>query len=526
MGRLEELKTKLSVFDSANTDLTEENGLELVELAEAAGDDVGVCLGYTALSSWARNAMRNDDVIKYTNKLYEKAKEAGLNWFVCTAAMILCSYYTDLRQESLAIRYCLEGLGIYYKENRNYEISCALQNMANIYVQIDDAKKAEEHFTKSAKYIEAARKNGELTGDRYKAHKFLFDLNYNLHLAKAGKFDKMPESLVQLENICKELKYDYYMVFIKLIYMKYYMHIGDNKQVEKSISELLELKELEICGYEYLDDLCVALDYSIDKDRAVSDKLMQLVFKIAFASDNPGMIVSAYRRAEVLFKSVGHTEEARKHRIDYFKALKRESTAMDTERHMFVESTLESLKLIEKNAKSKKELSELEYKSFYDALTGVGSRYALEKKEKNAFLQATADGTYYSVIIIDLDRFKNYNDTFGHLAGDHCLQKTAEIIKKAAEGHYIGRFGGDEFFIIAEGLAPYAVKDLCIGIQERMASLNLDLHSGLLTPITLSIGFYSAVPKDGETHFDYIDRADDALYRAKNTGRDRIIGNV
>lgn len=165
-------------------------------------------------------------------------------------------------------------------------------------------------------------------------------------------------------------------------------------------------------------------------------------------------------------------------------------------------------------------LEHFEEKSIRDELTGLYNRRHLQAELAHATLQANTTAKPYSVCVIDIDHFKQINDSDGHLAGDNVLQRFAGIARETIrDSDIFGRYGGDEFLQIlpgtdlkgavmhAERLRVYAH---FIDFQKLASRKN----------ITLSIGVAQYSP--GEEITDLVARADSALYRAKQLGRNRV----
>lgn len=151
-----------------------------------------------------------------------------------------------------------------------------------------------------------------------------------------------------------------------------------------------------------------------------------------------------------------------------------------------------------------------------DPLTGVGNRRALEEKldEYTASQQRTR--VIASLIMIDLDHFKNINDVYGHIVGDQVLIKLTEIINSRIRiSDNLYRFGGEEFVIIAVGTTAASAETLAEDLRNMIESANL-----LPETVTVSLGV-AEYQKD-ESGESWIHRSDNALYEAKNLGRNRV----
>ena len=132
--------------------------------------------------------------------------------------------------------------------------------------------------------------------------------------------------------------------------------------------------------------------------------------------------------------------------------------------------------------------------------------------------QVSAEKEYFAVIIIDVDNFKSYNDTYGHLSGNMCLRSIADNMKKEMGACVLGRFGGDEFIVLREGKN----EDIAVFLEKFKSNMNAKFHEyDKKSGISISIG-YALYPKAGNTLQEVIAAADKALYKAKQTGKDKV----
>ena len=162
--------------------------------------------------------------------------------------------------------------------------------------------------------------------------------------------------------------------------------------------------------------------------------------------------------------------------------------------------------------------------SVTDSLTGLYNRRFLKSRLEEELNRSMRQELNLSVLFIDLDFFKNYNDVCGHIAGDKALQKTAEIIKASLrEMDIVARYGGEEFCAVLPGTS----KDEAMIVAERIRTeIETERFSGEsdipLRRLTASIGVAS-FPEDGRTFNDLVHASDVALYQAKAGGRNRTV---
>lgn len=179
--------------------------------------------------------------------------------------------------------------------------------------------------------------------------------------------------------------------------------------------------------------------------------------------------------------------------------------------------------LLHKNTKTSKE--KLYNMAVYDSLTGLYNRYAFLDIAKNIFSLLKRANGVLTVLVIDIDFFKQYNDIYGHLEGDKILTKVASTIKSAVKRStdYVIRYGGDEFLVLLSNTNAKYGKLLAQSICDAIANLNIENKSYKTNmSITVSIGCYSDHPSTDENIDNYIRKADLALYKAKNSGHNCV----
>jgi diguanylate cyclase (GGDEF)-like protein/putative nucleotidyltransferase with HDIG domain len=152
-----------------------------------------------------------------------------------------------------------------------------------------------------------------------------------------------------------------------------------------------------------------------------------------------------------------------------------------------------------------------------DGLTGLHNHRAFHEQLEQEIARSIRFGTVFSIIILDIDLFKVYNDIYGHLAGDKILRKIGELIKSSTRSlDMVFRYGGEEFTVIL----PQASLDATYKIAERIRKTIESKTSSKAMPLTVSLGIASW-PSDAMTREEIIGHADAALYRAKHTGRNQ-----
>ena len=166
--------------------------------------------------------------------------------------------------------------------------------------------------------------------------------------------------------------------------------------------------------------------------------------------------------------------------------------------------------------------SELRKSSYRDSLTGCNNRRKLDEDILAAYSLANRSHEALTVLMLDLDLFKGVNDTYGHAAGDSILLATAEVIRSQLRKHeFLYRYGGEEFVVILPATKASDAIVLAERICTSVANKKMDVGSSSPITVTVSIGIADN-SKASNSIKDIIDLADQALYEAKEAGRNRV----
>lgn len=168
----------------------------------------------------------------------------------------------------------------------------------------------------------------------------------------------------------------------------------------------------------------------------------------------------------------------------------------------------------------------LEQESITDPLTGIFNRRHLDRRLQEEVLRCQRYNLLLAVLLVDIDHFKRVNDTWGHQVGDLVLKHVARLfIEVLRQTDMVARFGGEEFVILLPHTPEAESYRLAERLRKTVESTPLQFMSdGTLAEIRLTISIGSAcLQPDSDSAFDLLERADKAMYRAKNEGRNRVV---
>jgi diguanylate cyclase (GGDEF)-like protein len=172
-----------------------------------------------------------------------------------------------------------------------------------------------------------------------------------------------------------------------------------------------------------------------------------------------------------------------------------------------------------------KENRSLEKLSILDSLTGLYNRRYFDQTLGKEFQRARRNGSVLSLLMVDIDAFKSYNDHYGHPAGDECLKQIAGVFKKIINrsNDLAARYGGEEFAIILPETPLAGALNVAEALREEVMALRINHSVSPVFPVvTISVGVAAMIPQAGDQPGNLVTAADKALYQSKAAGRNRV----
>jgi len=162
--------------------------------------------------------------------------------------------------------------------------------------------------------------------------------------------------------------------------------------------------------------------------------------------------------------------------------------------------------------------------SMLDELTDLPNRRSFEAQLTSEWARSTREKTPISILMIDVDKFKNFNDTHGHIQGDIALQAAARVFSQMLKrpGDFAARWGGEEFLVLLPNTDLTGAQEIAEQIRKNIEIMLIPCYDGSEKRITVSIGVNMRINKQNDTIDEFISGADKALYEAKLKGRNMV----
>ncbi|MEG0805876.1 MAG: tetratricopeptide repeat-containing diguanylate cyclase [Lachnospiraceae bacterium] len=416
----------------------------------------------------------------------------------------------------LALDYYFKGLSFcdfYDLPQSRYYINI---NVGALYMGINDMPNAIESFRSG---VELINRNFDFTH----AEKVTTYVNLTACYIKTGRLEEAEQyfQLAADENIYeKNIMNDIILFCLEAEICNFK---GDVDKRDAIIDKLTELKASKVALLDGFDDLYYYAKMLLNIEKY--DALWNFINEIGRLVDKSKSIYIQRRMVSLklqYYKKIKDTNNYQKESVFYFEL----SELLEREQAEILKNSLNLRVSLEEAQRKRREVEErntiLKQKSEKDALTDMYNRYKLNEVSEAAFQKAYIQGAYLGIEILDIDYFKQYNDNYGHQAGDLVLVKVADCIRSLEEniGVSTARYGGDEFVIIYEGFREKEVRKIVRELQRKISELNIPHeYSPISNRISVSQGVFFKIPKANNKLWDFLYAADLALYQVKDAGR-------
>lgn len=424
-------------------------------------------------------------------------------------------FYSTVGNENGAVDTYLEGLDLCEKQHLEQYYSLFYNNIGSGFQDLREYNKAIEYFLKTEECLKHEKAKKE---ERYQLRLLITYMNLCDAYRAQGEYEKAKEYLSKAEQYFEIPEAQTYKDSFLVSKCHLLWEAGNEEFVRLHLEEIVSGIIANVNTSDYVQDLKSACELLEKMKEYDSWK------RILEAADTYiGSQHSIFFRMMLMefwmdyYQSISDEESFTKACVEHAKLIRKQREVEDKERASALEMKIEL-------AEKEKQRRIAEEESHTDVLTKVNNRHKLQHDMEDMLEDCLAKKQMLGVGLLDIDCFKEINDTYGHLFGDECLTKVAEVISQAVEGKgYAYRYGGDEFVLLFEDGCCSLMEETANQIQLQIEKLALPNEKSKVIPyLTLSQGYASFYPKMDETGRKLLDHADKALYYVKEHGRNGI----
>ena len=494
-------------------------------------------------------------------KVMEYAADTGSQKLAGLGLYYLAEYYWQNDQYEKTLQCLTESIG-YLKNEQMYELLARTYNMmgavsdrknnrmvalSSYYNCLQYAEKYHFYYIQGMaesniaytlvrmRLRQEAIQHYRTAIDSYSKSEKTYQLNYNrincmiecgcCHMYM-GEMEEALRLWNQIEQIIREASESYYSkITLEMYRISCELLQGHEEEALKLAADLLEQLSDRDVFEEIMDELVILAGIlAILPDGKYLEELIRIIDE-KHIEEHYNIFLDLYPFKSELLQKKGLTWEYIDYTRQYFDIYEkyqqenREALINVIE----LQNRLKNVTLDWTNMKASNR--ELESLAMHDELTGLANRTFLHEHFTSRFEHAYEEHELMGVELMDIDFFKEYNDHYGHLAGDQCLKAIAGVLRKQQVPGKIfcARYGGDEFMILYTGMTVEKIRRVAEDILRKVRKLKLPHEcSNCSNYVSVSQGVFVRIPVGNNKEWDFTSRADDLLYKAKSCGRNSI----
>lgn len=405
---------------------------------------------------------------------------------------------------------CLSMAHLHNEKAVEYNVLC---NIGNIHMMLDDY----QHALTMLEISEKMTADGLMIPNNQRS---IVAANLTVCCTHLGLLERAGEYLEEVREFIGPTPDPTDQVMLCILETQYYNRTGETAARDKAIAKLNTLNLRSIDVFDALTELTTHAKLLLEIGELTS--FTTLLPRMEMLAEHPTIKRHCLELRMKYYRLLGDVDSFAKLAMEYADiAQKREIERNRIASH----NLLTRLRLAEEESKRKEaEHSNvvLKERSEHDALTGLNNRFKLNELSEAAFQRTYLSKTPLTVEILDIDCYKQFNDNYGHQAGDDCLVRIAHAIRSMEEFPRVhtARYGGDEFVLIYEEYSLEEAEKMAVLLKEKIHDLNIDhKFSSVSDRVTISQGLIHKVPVAGNKLWDFMYSADMALYIAKAEGK-------
>ncbi|MEG2092773.1 MAG: diguanylate cyclase [Lachnospiraceae bacterium] len=488
---------------------------DLIQFCTENDNKEGLSLGYycTGIVAYLKNDYISAlDIFKSVLPMLERTRDFRR---YATALNLMGQIYSAIGDDNRFMDCYVEGIA-YAQEHNLLDVESEFFNSIGSRYQVMGAHEiAITYFQKALEILELSQENEE----EKNREKILVLLNYALSSACEHK----QERALYLINSARELYtpvYKEHRLALSLTEARIDLMIGRRKEAQLQADHILSIIKQRDITWDFEQYLGESMNFFLNLgELKKADEALQVFEEAAASQENAYWKMCAIEYRIKLSQCQKKKEEKESLYEKFFRCYE-ERRAEEMQRkieNMKLRVALSDAENEQSKIMSKNRL--LESRSEIDSLTGIHNRYSLEKDSRECYQHIR--GKRISLGIIDIDYFKQLNDTYGHAKGDRCLVEVAQILLMAVgEAGKVYRYGGDEFIVVIEEKNALELEKIAENVKYMIEETGIEnKNSAISDYVTLSQGYALCVATDHITRPLLFKKADKELYHIKTNGK-------
>lgn len=462
-----------------------------------------------------------ENLFRYITQAISYLDEAGQWELVARAYNIMGITSVNRGNAPIAMDYYLTGLVYCKKYNLHEEETFINLNLGSLYLINGQQKEAQKYYENAYHYAK------DRTGmDLYHNLMTCIKINLGSCYLLRGMPERAQECIDFVEQQCMPYLYHTEQLYVLCFKARFYHMTGKISMRDACIRELHDKTDENMVIMDAFDDfyefcqLLLELGTEDDTFWDILNILEQLAKNAKIINLQRKIISLKIKYYRIHRDNAGYLQAAGLY-YELTEVMERENRYMITNM-LSVRNSLERAN--EKRREVERANAKLQQKSETDPLTHLPNRLRLNDFSGAAFERAVQEKKSLAVEILDIDYFKEYNDNYGHQAGDACIVTIAEeLMKMQNEQIFCARYGGDEFIVIYEGMSEEAVFQEAEMLRQRILDRAVEhAYSKALPVVTVSQGICYDIPQMENKSWDFLHAADTMLYEVKKKSRNNI----
>lgn len=423
---------------------------------------------------------------------------------------VLYNYMGDHLQ---ALDWYLDALDIVEKNKDQSSVTSIYNNIGCIYDELDDNKTAIIYFEKALASIDPK--------DRESYTVVLINLAFMY--CESDEWEKVSAFCDSAYNMQKGSDVNLKSVHMAMINGMLAYHYKDIEKVKEQFTFIIDKSEKHGLTIDDFNETINWMPKMIDKRlKTEIQHILKILHKIA---DEKQLLDAQIKllEIEIEFNELIENEEAViKCSKLYYQILKEQKKERLRILLEGINMKLQLKQMIKEQQKVAEQAQLYQQRAQRDVLTGLYNRFVLKDKLEALLTSAISDQKTVGLLIVDIDDFKQYNDCYGHIAGDECIKALASVMMRMSDDKICFlRYGGDEFLGLFYDIDATTIKSMVQLIYSEIRALNIEHEASTTSSKVVSVteGAFICVPKEKENLYDLIAIADDQLYKGKNSGK-------